>query len=70
MGSNLGFDVNPGGTRLIIGQIVFLVLAWILCLLRVYVKFFLTKKLLWDDWLMFAALVRRYDHNVQGRRNI
>ncbi|ETS87520.1 hypothetical protein PFICI_01348 [Pestalotiopsis fici W106-1] len=56
MAQNIGFDVNPGGTRLVIGQIVFLVLAWIVCLLRLYVKAFMQKRVLSDDWFMFASL--------------
>ncbi|KAH8675873.1 hypothetical protein BX600DRAFT_432419 [Xylariales sp. PMI_506] len=54
---NLGFDVNPNGTRLVILQVVFLVLAWIVCSLRAYVKIFITRKIMADDWIMFLALM-------------
>lgn len=57
MAQNLGFDVNPDGTRLVILQIVFLVLAWVICLLRLYVKVFMQRRVLSDDWFMFASLV-------------
>lgn len=57
MGQNLGFDVNPGGTRLVIGQVVFVFVAWVVCLLRAYVKFFMQRRVLLDDWFMFASLV-------------
>lgn len=59
MGQNLGFDVNPGGTRLVIGQVVFVFVAWVVCLLRAYVKFFMQRRVLLDDWFMFASLVSR-----------
>ncbi|KAK6078740.1 integral membrane protein [Seiridium cupressi] len=58
MTRNIGFDVNPGGTRLVIAQLVFLFLAWLVCLLRAHVKIFMTKKILPDDWLMLVSLVR------------
>ncbi|KAI0125778.1 integral membrane protein [Xylariales sp. AK1849] len=54
---NLGFDVNPGGTRLVIGQVVFLGLAWIVCILRAHVKVSMIRKISLDDWLMLAALL-------------
>lgn len=57
MGQNLGFDVNPGGTRLVIGQVVFVFVAWVVCLLRAYVKFFMQRRVLLDDWFMFASLI-------------
>jgi hypothetical protein len=56
-GRNLGFDVNPNGTKLVISQLVFLFLAWIVSFLRAYVKIFMTKRVLFEDWLMLAALV-------------
>jgi hypothetical protein len=55
---NLGFDVNPGGTRLVIAQLVFLVLAWMVSLLRAHVKLFMNRSVTIDDWLMLVALVR------------
>lgn len=57
MARNLGFDVNPGGTRLVISQGVSLALAWLVCLLRAHVKLFMIKKVRADDWLMLIALV-------------
>lgn len=55
--SNLGYDSNPGGTKLVIVQLTFLGLAWIVGLLRAYVKIFLIKKVTLDDWLMLTALL-------------
>ncbi|KAI1841693.1 hypothetical protein JX265_006242 [Neoarthrinium moseri] len=54
---NLGFDVNPGGTRLVIGQLVFLFFAWIVCSMRAYVKLLMTRNVLIDDWLMLVGLL-------------
>ncbi|ORY66332.1 uncharacterized protein BCR38DRAFT_389901 [Pseudomassariella vexata] len=54
---NLGFDVNPDGTRLFIVQAVFLVLVWIVSLLRAQVKVFIIKKVMVDDWIMLVAVL-------------
>jgi len=51
------FDNNPGGLRLFVIQLVFLILSWIFALLRGWVKIFLIKKVTLDDCLMFAATV-------------
>lgn len=53
----LGFDVNPGGTRLFIVQIFSLVLASLACSLRVYVRVFMVRKALVEDFMMLAAVV-------------
>ncbi|KAH9891385.1 integral membrane protein [Xylariomycetidae sp. FL2044] len=54
---NLGYDVNPPGTRLFITQMLFLVFAWITGIIRAYVKTLILKKQTLDDWLMYMALV-------------
>ncbi|KAK6843187.1 hypothetical protein PG987_004047 [Apiospora arundinis] len=53
----LGYDVNPAGTRLFIVQTVSLVLATLACALRVYVRVFMVRKLLVEDWMMLAAVL-------------
>ncbi|KAK7951134.1 uncharacterized protein PG986_006862 [Apiospora aurea] len=53
----LGFDVNPAGTRLFIVQMVALVLASLACCLRVYVRAFMVRKMLMEDWMMLVALL-------------
>ncbi|EMR70993.1 putative integral membrane protein [Eutypa lata UCREL1] len=55
--SNIGFDVNSGGTKLFIVQLVFLLVAWIISLLRVYVKLFMIRKVSPDDYWMLTALL-------------
>ncbi|KAK8088242.1 hypothetical protein PG997_003203 [Apiospora hydei] len=51
----LGFDVNPAGTRLFIVQMVALALASLACYLRVYVRAFMVRKMLMEDWMMLTA---------------
>ncbi|KAK8050368.1 hypothetical protein PG994_012098 [Apiospora phragmitis] len=53
----LGFDVNPAGTRLFIVQMVSLALACLACVLRVYVRIFMVRKVLVEDWMMLAAVL-------------
>ncbi|KAK8055260.1 hypothetical protein PG993_000487 [Apiospora rasikravindrae] len=53
----LGFDVNPAGTRLFVVQMVALVLASLACYLRVYVRAFMVRKVLVEDWMMLAAVL-------------
>lgn len=57
-GNNLGFDINPHGTELVVVQTTFLILSWIVCVLRGYVRVFLIRKITLEDWLMLVALVR------------
>lgn len=56
--SNIGFDINTGGTKLFVIQLVFLLAAWVTLLLRSYVKICMIKKVTPDDYWMLAALVR------------
>ena len=53
----LGYDVNPAGTRLFIAQVFALVLASLACCLRMYVRVFMVRKILMEDWMMLAAVV-------------
>lgn len=55
--NNLGFDTNPHGTELVVVQTTFLILSWIVCVLRGYVRVFLIRKVALEDWFMLAALV-------------
>lgn len=55
--NNLGFDINPHGTELVVVQTTFLIMSWIVCVLRGYVKIFLIRKITLEDWLMLVALV-------------
>ncbi|KAK7969905.1 hypothetical protein PG988_008978 [Apiospora saccharicola] len=53
----LGYDVNPAGTRLFIVQVFALVLASLACCLRMYVRVFMVRKILMEDWMMLAAVL-------------
>ncbi|KAI1119617.1 hypothetical protein F5Y14DRAFT_9560 [Nemania sp. NC0429] len=56
-GRNLGFDVNAPGTSVFVIQVVFLAAAWILSLMRAFVKLVLLRKTTIDDYVMLLALL-------------
>lgn len=56
----LNSDPSYRGTVLFAVQVAFLVIAWILVLLRAYVKIFMMSKISADDWWMLATMVSTY----------
>lgn len=52
------FDNNDRGEQLFAVQTAFLVTAWIFSFLRAWTKIYITKKVLVDDYMMLAAIVR------------
>lgn len=56
---NLGYGRNSPGTTLFVVQLVFLLLAWIISLLRAHVKLRMIRKVTAEDYWMLAALVRK-----------
>lgn len=52
--------VNPEtrGPRLLITQLIFVPLALLVLLARLYVRIFVVRRAGWDDWMMAMAMVR------------
>lgn len=66
-----GGDKNYG-PRYMTGVIVITVLAFLVVLLRMYVRIFINGRVGWDDWIMFGASVstpflRAVDPNEASR---
>lgn len=68
--NNLGFDINPHGTELVVVQTTFLILSWIVCVLRGYVRVFLIRKIALEDWFMLVALVSPAPETLQFREQV
>lgn len=51
-------NIKSRGVQMFYIQLVFLIIAGLFVLLRVYVRAVLVKKVTLDDWLIFLAMVR------------
>lgn len=57
MSEAAGAELPSRGHELLIVQVAFMSVAGVATVIRAYVKAFLVKRVTWDDYLIFAAMV-------------